>query len=805
MTCTNCAATIERTLNKKTPGVSVASVNYATEQATITFDDGTTGIPQIRDAIRAAGYDVALARLVLPVTGMTCANCATAIERRLNKKTPGVTSAAVNYAGETVSIEFLPTETGRAEIIASIKAAGYGVIETVADSTKEETSPEEVFRQNELAGQTRKFWVGVAFALPLFLFSMGRDFSLLGHWAHHPWALWLMLLLATPVQFYVAWDYYVGGYKSLRNGSANMDVLVALGSSVAYFYSLYILLFLAGTGQHVYFETSAVIITLIKLGKLLEVRAKGQTGAAIKKLMGLRPKTARVLRDGNEVEIPLEQVHPGDLLIVKPGEKFPVDGILTEGTSAVDESMLTGESLPVDKKPGDALIGATINREGLLKYRATRVGKDSALAQIIKLVQDAQGSKAPIQRLADQVAAWFVPAVIGVALIVFFLWWGIGGAFTPAMLRLVAVLVIACPCALGLATPTAVMVGTGIGAQKGILFKNSAALEIAHKTGTIAFDKTGTITTGQLSVTDIISVNSGMSEDELLQITASAEKGSEHPIGTAIVKEARGRGIELGEVQEFKSVSGGGLRARLNENEVLIGSARFLQENNISTEALTGQSEELQEQARTVVFVARDGQAIGLLGVADTPRPDTREAIQQLHDNGYKTVLISGDNRKTAEAIAAQTGIDEVYADVLPGEKADIIAQIQSKSASPVAMVGDGINDAPALARADIGIAVGTGTDVAMETADITLMRPSLHAVSDAFKLSHATMRVIKQNLFWAFFYNVLLIPLAAGVLAPFTFLPDFLRNLHPVLAALAMAFSSVSVVSNSLRLKRLV
>ncbi|MGD8776730.1 MAG: heavy metal translocating P-type ATPase, partial [Syntrophobacterales bacterium] len=570
MTCANCALNIERSL-KKVQGVEQTNVNFAAEQASVSFDPAKVQIDDLVKMIQDAGYGIATAKVELPITGMTCANCAMNIERTLNKKVPGVVQASVNFASERATVEYLPTLTDLDKIVSAIQQAGFDAI--LPDDEAEEEDIEQRARRLEIANQTKKFIVGLIFTLPLFLWSMGRDFGLLGVWSHAVWVNWVFWALATPVQFYTGWDYYTGGLKSLRNRSANMDVLVAMGSSVAYFYSLAVLLY-PSLGSHVYFETSAVIITLIKLGKMLEARAKGRTGNAIRKLMGLRPKTATVLRDGREVEVPLKQVKVDDLVVVRPGEKIPVDGTVLEGASAVDESMLTGEPIPVDKVPGDAVVGATINSQGLLKFQATKVGKDTALAQIIRLVQEAQGSKAPIQALADRVAAVFVPGVIGIAIATFTMWWILGGEFVPAMIRLVAVLIIACPCALGLATPTAIMAGTGKGAEKGILFKDSEALEKATKLKTIVLDKTGTLTLGKPAVADVISFNGsspGQDEGELLKIAASVERGSEHPVGRAIIKEAERRGMALLEPEEFQALGGLGVQARVDGQLVYVG------------------------------------------------------------------------------------------------------------------------------------------------------------------------------------------------------------------------------------------
>ncbi|MGH2538574.1 MAG: copper-translocating P-type ATPase, partial [Candidatus Promineifilaceae bacterium] len=614
--------------------------------------------------------------------------------------------------------------------------------------------------------------------------------------------------LATPVQFYVGRDYYTGAAKSLRSGSANMDVLVALGSSAAYFYSLAVLIGLslgsAALGEHVYFETAAAIITLIVLGKLLEARAKGRTSQAIKKLMGLRPKTARVLRAGREVDIPLDEVAVGDHLLVRPGEKIPVDGRVLQGQSAVDESMLTGESLPVDKVAGDMVIGATLNQQGLLKIEAARVGSETALAQIIRLVEQAQGSRAPIQELVDKVAAVFVPAVIGLALLTFVIWLASGVGFTAALIRMIAVLVIACPCAMGLATPTSIMVGVGKGAERGILFKNSAALQAAQRANVVALDKTGTLTRGQPRVTDILAgraADERGGRSELLYLAASAERGSEHPLGRAIVRQAEQEGLALAEPAGFQAIAGHGVTAEVNGRALLLGNLGLMERQGVALNGLAPAAERLQQEAKTVMWLAVDGQAHGLIGLADTLKEGSQEAVRQLQALGLEVVMLTGDNAATAAAIGAQAGVDGVLAEVLPADKAARVAELQRQGRA-VAMVGDGINDAPALAQADVGLAIGAGADVALETAGITLVGGDLRAVPQAIRLSQATLRNIKQNLGWAFGYNLALIPIAAGALAPFEWVPQFLRQLSPILAAGAMAFSSLSVVSNALRLR---
>ena len=797
MTCANCALNIERNV-KKLPGVKEANANFASEQATISFDSNEVQLQDLIERIHDAGYGVAKATVEFPVTGMTCANCAMTIERTLNRKVPGVVNASVNFAAERVLVEYIPTLTNIDEMVAAIEKAGYEAIRPAEMLEAEDA--ELAARKAEIRNQTKKFLVGVLFTAPLFFVSMGRDFGLLGLWSHATWVNWLFWALATPVQFYTGWDYYTGGWKSLRNKSANMDVLVAMGSSVAYFYSLAVLLS-PSLGKHVYFETSAVIITLIKLGKLLESRTKGRTGGAIRKLMGLRPKTATIVENGKEKEISLSQVKAGDAVIVRPGESIPVDGVILEGESSVDESMLTGEPIPVDKGPGEKITGGTINGEGRLKFKATAVGKDTALARIIRLVQEAQGSKAPIQALADRVAAVFVPGVIGIAFLTLILWWTLGEGFVPAMIRMVAVLIIACPCALGLATPTAIMAGTGKGAEKGMLFKNSEALEMATKLDTIVLDKTGTITMGKPSVVNVVSADSLVrDEKELLKLAASVERGSEHPLGRAIVKEAEMRGIALFEPEGFKASRGLGVQANINGQEVLVGKPHWFDDMDLNFVDETDQVRSLQDEGKTVMMVVVDAKLAGLIAVADTLKPESGDAIGELHKQDLKVVMLTGDNIQTARAIASEVNIDEVVAEVRPEEKSAKIKKFQDRG-EKVGMVGDGINDAPALAQADVGLAIGTGTDVAIETGDVILASGNLTGVSRAIDLSRATMRTIRQNLFWAFFYNVVLIPVAAGVLYPLQFLPQFLRQLHPILAALAMAVSSITVISNSLRL----
>ena len=795
MTCANCVATVERNV-RKLDGVREANVNFASEKISLIYDDSLLEAGDIVSRIRKAGYDVPQQTVDLAVTGMDCVNCAANVERAL-KKVDGVLGVQVNFASEHALVTLAPGVT-RQTLVAAVEKAGYGVVQAEDEDALEDA--EAAARQAEFEHNLRRVIVGALFTVPLFVLSMGRDLGLFGHWVHAGWVNWLFWALATPVQFWVGRDFYVSAVKSLRGGSANMDVLVALGSSVAYFYSAVITLGLMG--GHVYFETSAAIITLIATGGLLETIAKGRTSAAIKALMGLRAKTARVVRGGVEQDIPVEGVRVGDLVLVRPGEKIAVDGVVRDGHSAVDESMITGESLPVEKAPGDAVIGATINRQGLLTFEATRVGRETALAQIIRLVEQAQGSKAPIQRLADQVSAIFVPTVVVFALITFAIWMIGTGELAPSLVRMIAVLIIACPCAMGLATPTAIMVGMGKGAETGILFKSSEALERAHKLTAIVLDKTGTLTRGEPSVTDYV-VSEGLDGDTLLNLAASAERGSEHPLGVAIVRAAQVRGLALSQLQRFEAVAGQGVRADVDGRTVLLGNLALMRANDVHLNGLEAEAQRLQSEAKTAMWVAVDGVASGVIAVADTLKEGAVEAVRQMHELGLTVAMMTGDNQATAEAIARQVGIERVFAEVKPGDKAAYVKRLQDEGYL-VGMVGDGINDAPALAQADVGIAIGTGTDVAMEAADVTLISGDLRGVARAIALSKKTVRAIKENLFWAFAYNVTLIPVAAGVLAPFSWAPEILRHLHPILAALAMALSDVFVIGNSLRLRRM-
>ncbi len=740
----------------------------------------------------------------LAISGMTCANCAKTIERALTRKVPGVVAASVNLATERATVEYDAGQARHEDLVRAVEGAGYGVVESSPELPIEQAV--SAARAAENLRQSRVFWLGAVFTAPLFVLSMARDFGLLGAWAQAPWVNVLFLALALPVQVVVGSSFYRGAWSALRNRSANMDVLVALGSSVAFLYSVAVTAaLLSGShalGHHVYYETAAVILTLIKLGKLLEARAKGRTGAAIERLLALAPELATVERDGQEVAIQVASVAVGDVLRIRPAERIPVDGEVIEGGSAVDESLLTGESLPVEKTPGSLVVSGSLNGEGFLRVRATRVGRDTALQQIVRLVESAQGSRAPIQRLADRVSGVFVPMVIGAAALTFLAWWLLAGDVTAALVRLVAVLVIACPCALGLATPTAIMVGSGRGAELGILFREAAALERAERLDVVALDKTGTLTEGKPELTDMVAAD-GWAADEVLGLAASLEERSEHPLARAVVRAARAKGLALQPIDDFRAVPGRGVVGVVAGRGVVIGTPALLAEWSIPTSELEAADQRLEADGKTVLWVAVDGRVAGLLAVADRLREGSREAVAALRAAGLRVAMLTGDNEATAWAIAREAGIDgEVVARVLPAEKAEAIERLR-REWGPVAMVGDGVNDAPALARADVGLAMSSGTDVAIESADVTLLRPDLRAVPQALRLSRAVMRVVRQNLFWAFFYNVALIPAAAGAFHFITWLPAPLRELHPMLAALAMALSSVTVVANSLRLRR--
>lgn len=779
MTCAACSSRIEKRLNR-VEGVKSAAVNLAVEKATVEYDVNRVSPEQLIEVIRDTGYDVVLDKVELRLKGMTCAACAARLEKALNRL-DGVVKAAVNFAMGNATVEYNASQVTVRDMIKAVQRAGYDAEE----KTREDEDIEKKERERELRQLRGLFIMSAILSFPL---VAAMVFHLIGspiEILHNPW---VQMSLATPVQFVVGYRFYKGAYHALKGGGANMDVLVSIGTTAAYLYSVYNGFF-AGDAMNLYFEASAVVITLIMLGKYLEAVAKGKTSEAIKKLMGLRAKTARVVRDGREEDIPVEEVVIGDIVVVRPGEKVPVDGEIIEGRSAVDESMLTGESIPVEKNPGDTVIGATINKTGSFKFRATKVGRDTVLSQIVRMVEEAQGSKAPVQKLADKISGVFVPVVMVIALISLLLWWLVAKDLNAGIINAVAVLVIACPCALGLATPTSVMVGTGKGAENGILIKGGEYLQRAHEIDALILDKTGTITKGKPELTDVISTGS-LSEEEVLRFAAITERGSEHPLGEAIVKGARERGIELSEASEFEAVPGHGVVAVIEGKRILLGNRRLMQKEGVSLGDAEQVLSRLETEGKTAMLMAVEGSLAGVLAVADTLKENSKKAVEELKSMGIDIYMITGDNKTTAEAIARQVGIDNVLAEVLPEHKAEEVMKL-IKSGKVTGMVGDGINDAPALAAADVGFAIGTGTDVAMEAADITLMGGDLMGIVLAVRLSRATMRNIKQNLFWAFAYNSVGIPFAA------------LGFLSPVIAGAAMAFSSVSVVSNALRLKR--
>ncbi|MFC1932398.1 heavy metal translocating P-type ATPase [Chloroflexota bacterium] len=804
MTCTTCAATIEKGL-AETPGVEQVNVSFASEKASVEYDPSKVDVAKIKNTISQLGYGVATRKSIFPVGGMTCASCVARVEEALSS-VPGIVSTSVNLASEKATVEY--TEgTNIADLKRAVKDAGYELgseVETLEDVT--------AASQRELRSVRNRFIFAAVLAASIMALMWLPAF------AGKPYLLWV---LATPVQFWAGWRFYRGAWGALRHKTADMNTLVAVGTSAAYFYSMIAVLFpglftAAGVELGLYFDTSAMIITLILLGRFLETRARGQTSEAIKKLIGLNPKTALVIRDGGEKEISIEDVQVGDLILVRPGERVPVDGIIREGHSSIDESMITGESIPAEKEAGDEVIGASINKTGSFKFEATRVGKDTTLAQIVRLVEEAQGSKAPIQRLADVIASYFVPIVIGIAIITFIVWYfaGPSPALTYAILNFVAVLIIACPCAMGLATPTAIIVGTGKGAEHGILIRSAETLERAHKIHTVLLDKTGTLTRGEARVTDVITVSSSnsLSKEEILRLAASAERGSEHPLGEAIVKAATEKELKITSVSDFNAIPGHGIEASVEGKKIILGNLRLMSEKNLSLNELEEEAERLWAEGKTVMFLGIDSQLAGIIALADTLKPNTRAAVQALHSMGIEVIMLTGDNHRTAEAVAREAGIDRVLAEVLPEHKAQEVKKLEEEG-KIVAMVGDGINDAPALAQADVGIAIGTGTDVAMETGDITLISGDLGGIVTAISLSKRTVRTIKQNLFWAFAYNTALIPVAAGVLylafgnasvpSGLHFILGDYGFLNPILAAAAMAASSLTVVSNSLRLKR--
>jgi Cu+-exporting ATPase len=805
MTCAACAQRIEK-VTAKLSGVTKSSVNLASEKLTVEYDEQKVSAQEIQSAVRDAGYqavpETSEKEITIPIGGMTCAACAQRIEKAVGKL-DGVTSSTVNLATEKATIKYNPAIVRISQIKALITKLGYTPLESQSAAAVDE---DKLRKQKAIRVLWTKFIVAAVFSMPLLYLAMGSMIW----WLQFPIPAFLrpmqypltyaltQIALVIPV-IIAGYRFYVVGFKAILQRSPNMDSLIAMGTSAAIIYSL-ISTYSITQGDfaavdHLYFETAGVIITLILLGKSLEAVSKGKTSEAIKKLMGLAPKTALVIQDGREIVISVDEVEVGDVIIVKPGEKIPVDGEVVEGHTAIDESMLTGESMPIEKNPGDSVYAASINGNGSVRFRATKVGADTALAQIIKLVEDAQGSKAPIAQLADIVSGYFVPIVFGIAVIAALAWLISGQSVVFSLSIFIAVLVIACPCALGLATPTAIMVGTGKGAEYGVLIKGGEALETAHKINTIVFDKTGTITEGKPEVTDMITLPD-YSREKLLMLAASAEKGSEHPLGEAIVRGAAKANLKLVPVESFISIPGYGIEVKIDGANILLGNRKLMNERNISLESLAAESDRLAEEGKTPMYIAQDGQLAGIIAVADVMKNSSARAIKKLHEMGIEVAMITGDNRKTAEAIARQVGIDRVLAEVLPQDKAAEVKKLQDQGRI-VAMVGDGINDAPALVQADIGIAIGSGTDVAMESADIVLMRSDLMEVPTAIQLSKSTIRNIKQNLFWAFGYNVLGIPIAAGILYIFGG-----PVLNPIFAAAAMSLSSVSVLTNALRLK---
>lgn len=803
MSCASCAAAVEKATSKLS-GVSKASVNLATEKLTVEFDKSQTSEKDIQKAVADAGFKaiINVQHKTFSIDGMSCASCSQAVEKAVNKLS-GITTASVNLATEKMFVEYDPSVLNVADITKAVTDAGYTATEEI-DSTSTVDKDREK-KQQHIKEMWNRFWLSAVFAIPLLYVAMGHMIglplpSIIDPMMHSSNFALLQLALTIPI-IYLGRSFFIVGYKSLFRGHPNMDSLVALGTSAAVVYSLYGTIMVVSGDHHfsmeLYYESAGVILTLITLGKYFEAVSKGKTSEAIKKLMGLAPKNAIVIRNNEEVEIPVDAVLVDDIIVVRPGEKIPVDGVITEGSTSIDESMLTGESIPVEKKIGDNVIGASINKNGSFKFRATKIGKDTTLSQIIKLVEDAQGSKAPIAKMADKISGVFVPIVIVLAILSGLAWFFIGGeSWIFALTITISVLVIACPCALGLATPTAIMVGTGKGAENGVLIKSGDALETTHKIKTIVFDKTGTITEGKPKVTDIITTQN-ISQDELLRLAASAEKGSEHPLGEAIVNGAVERNLNLAKTDSFEAIPGHGIEVSIEGSTLLLGNKKLMDDKKIDLGNLASVSDNLAEQGKTPMYIAKDGQIAGIIAVADTIKQSSAMAIKKLHKMGIEVAMITGDNKRTADAIAKQVGIDRVLSEVLPEDKASEVKKLQAEG-KKVAMVGDGINDAPALAQADIGIAIGSGTDVAMESADIVLMRSDLMDVPTAVELSKSTIKNIKENLFWAFAYNTLGIPVAMGVLHLFGG-----PLLNPMIAGAAMSFSSVSVLLNALRLKR--
>ncbi|MGI6085266.1 MAG: heavy metal translocating P-type ATPase [Acetivibrionales bacterium] len=803
MTCASCAKAVERSVNK-VEGISNANVNIATEKLTVEFDEEKTDVNKIKEAVIKAGYGVQETsenkrEILLPISGMTCASCVKAVERAIGKL-EGVNEVNVNLATEKAKIVYDSGKVRISQIKDAVSKAGYKALEI---ETEEQADYERARRENEIKTLWKKFIISVIFTAPLLYIAMGPMIGLpipeIISPHMHPLSFGLTQLVLVIPPIAAGYRFYTVGFSRLIKREPNMDSLIAVGTSAAFLYGIYaIIQIINGNNEYahdLYFETAGVIISLILLGKYLESVSKGKTSEAIKKLMGLAPKTAIVIHDGKEMVIPIEEVEVGDIILVRPGEKIPVDGEVVEGRTSVDESMLTGESIPVEKNPRDKVVGASINKNGTIRFKATKVGKDTVLAKIIKLVEDAQGSKAPIAKMADVISGYFVPIVMAIAAIAGLAWFISGESVIFSLTIFISVLVIACPCALGLATPTAIMVGTGKGAEYGVLIKGGEALETTHKINTIVFDKTGTITEGNPVVTDIITTGM-IDKTEMIKLSASAEKGSEHPLGEAIVNKAKEENLELISIDSFEAIPGHGIEAIVQGRKMLLGNKKLISDRKIEM-TLQSESDKLAEEGKTPMYVAVDNLLAGIIAVADVIKPGSKRAVQMLHDMSIEVVMITGDNKRTAEAIAKQAGINRVLAEVLPQDKADEVKKIQNEG-KKVAMVGDGINDAPALAQADIGIAIGSGTDVAMESADIVLMRSDLMDVPTAIQLSKQTIRNIKQNLFWAFAYNSAGIPIAAGLLYLFGG-----PLLNPMIAAGAMAFSSVSVVTNALRLKR--
>ncbi|MCW4000522.1 MAG: heavy metal translocating P-type ATPase [Candidatus Bathyarchaeota archaeon] len=786
MSCVNCARAIEKALSKQS-GVVQATVNLAAEKAIIDYNPDLISQKTIEDTINQIGYRVIHEKVALQIAGMTCINCAKTIEKALQPK-EGIYSAIVNFALENVLVEYNPQQISLPAIKKAIRDVGYDVVEP---QQKTALDAEAKARQSHIRHLKLLLVASISLTVPIMVLMW---FSPLPMEQNNI----LMFILATPVQFVVGWTFYVGAYKGLRNKTANMDTLIAMGTSTAYIYSAVVTfapsIFPSGA---VFFDTSTMIMTFILIGKLLDAVAKGRTSEAIRKIMGLQAKTARVIHGGVEVELPVEEVVVGDVVVVRPGEKIPVDGVVVEGYSGVDEKVITGESLPVEKRKGDQVIGATFNKTGVLKFEATKVGKDTALAQIISLVEDALTSKAPVQRIADIAAGYFVPAIISIATLSAFVWYFlVGETYIFSLTVFIAVLIVACPCALGLATPTAIMVGVGKGAENGILIKSGEALETAHKLRAVVFDKTGTLTKGEPEVTDIVA-DRAFTQTQILEYAAVAEKNSEHPLGEAIVKLAAKKGLSLEDPDDFNAIPGQGVEVQYRSARVLLGNRKLMEANSVPISEFEAKMAAFEAEGKTAMLLSVDGKAAGLIAVADTLKEHSAEAVHALREMGLEVIMLTGDNQRTAQAIAAQVGVDRVVAEVLPGDKASEIKRLQAEG-KVVAMVGDGINDAPALAQANIGIAVGTGTDVAVETGDIVLIKNDLRDVVVAIQLSQATMRKIRQNLFWAFFYNILLVPLAAGA-----FYPILHVLFDPIWAAAAMASSSVTVVTNASLLRR--